>query len=115
LHTRFRYFDPVKRRAGLPEDVAALVEKLGADSATLTLVNVNPIEPRTLVVQAGGYGEHHFDAATIGEQTTTIGAPVITVRLEPGSGSRIQFKMARYKNQPTLAFPWDRGWYGKSN
>jgi hypothetical protein len=115
LHTRFRYFDPVKQRAGLPEDVAALVEKLGADSATLTLVNVNPIEPRTLVVQAGGYGEHHFDAATVGEQTTTIGAPVMTVRLEPGAGSRIQFKMTRYKNQPTLAFPWDRGWYGKSN
>ena len=33
LHSRFRYFDPVKRRAGLPEDVSALVEKLGPDSA----------------------------------------------------------------------------------
>ena len=27
LHCRLRYFDPVKRRAGLPEDVAALIEK----------------------------------------------------------------------------------------
>jgi hypothetical protein len=58
LHSRFRYFDPVNRRAGLPEDVSALVRKLGADSATLTLVNVNPIEARG--VQAGGYGEHRL-------------------------------------------------------
>jgi len=115
LHSRFRYFDPIARRAGLPPDVGALVEKLGADSATLTLVNVSPVEPRTVVVQAGGYGEHHFETATIGGQATPIGAPVVTVRLEPGSGSRIDFKMTRYKNQPTLAFPWDLGWYGKSN
>ena len=65
LHSRFRYFDPVKRRAGLPEDVGALVEKLGADSAVLALVNLNPIEPRDIVVQAGGYGEHRFDGVTI--------------------------------------------------
>jgi hypothetical protein len=34
LHCRLRYFDPGKRRAGLPDDVAALVEKLTADQAT---------------------------------------------------------------------------------
>jgi hypothetical protein len=114
LHSRFRYFDPAARRAGLPLDVAALVEKLGPDSATLTLVNVNPIEPRTVAVQAGGYGEHQFESATVGGAATTIGAPVVNVRLEPGAGSRIEFRMARYKNRPTLAQPWDRGWYGKN-
>lgn len=111
LHSRFRYFDPVARRAGLPEDVGALVERLGADSATLTLVNTNPIEAREVVVQAGGYGEHRFDAATIGGKTTPINGPVVTVRLDPGAGSRIEFKMARYVSKPTFAFPWDRGWY----
>lgn len=113
LHSRFRYFDPVKRRAGLPEDVGALVEKLGADAATLNLVNVNPIEARTVVVQAGGYGEHRFDAATVqGGQTASVNGPLVTVRLEPGAGSRIEFKMSRYANRPTFAHPWDRGWYG---
>lgn len=24
----------------------------------------------------------------------------------------LAFRMARYKNKPTLAHPWDRGWYG---
>jgi hypothetical protein len=35
----------------------------------------------------------------------------VTVRLEPGAGSRVEFRMTRYKNAPTVAFPWDRGWY----
>ncbi|MBL8241318.1 MAG: hypothetical protein JNM66_28095 [Bryobacterales bacterium] len=111
LHSRFRYFDPMRKRAGLPEDVGALVEKLGADSATLTLVNTNPIEPREVVVQAGGYGEHRFEAVTVGGRKTAFQGPVMTVRLEPGAGARLEFQMTRYANKPTFAFPWDRGWY----
>src|SRR5262249_115584 len=113
-HSRFRYFDPVARRAGLPPDVGALVEKLGADSATLTLVNLSPINARTVVVQAGAYGEHKFETAALGGKSTTLDPPVATVRLEPGCGARIEFRMARYRNQPTLAQPWDRGWFGKN-
>ena len=108
LHARVRHFDPARRRAGLPEDVAAVVEKMTADATTLTLVNVNPVESRTVIVQAGGYGEHQFDAATIGGRTTAINGPLLTVRLEPGAGTKIDFRMTRYKNPPTLAFPWDR-------
>ena len=111
LHSRLRYFDPVKRRAGLPGDVGALVEKLGADSATLTLVNLNPIEPRDVAVEAGGYGEHRFDAVTVDGKTTSFGGAVLSVRLEPGAGARMELKMSRYVNRPSLAFPWDRGWY----
>lgn len=111
LHSRFRYFDPARRRAGLPEDVGALVDKLAADSATVTLVNTNPIEPREVAVQAGGYGEHRFDSVTVNGQTIKIAAPTVTVRLEPGAGAKLSFRMARYVNRPTFAFPWDRGWY----
>jgi hypothetical protein len=111
LHSRFRYFDPVKRRAGLPEDVAALVEKLGTDSAVLTLVNLNAIDARDVVVQAGGYGEHRLDAVTINDKTVALSGPVVSVHLEPGAGARLQFRMTRYALRPTFAFPWDRGWY----
>ena len=111
LHSRFRMFDPVERRAGLPKDVASLVEKLGPDSASMTLVNVNPLEPREVIVQAGGYGEHRFESITVDGKTTTFSGPTITFRLEPGAGTRVQFKMSRYVNKPTFAFPWDRGWY----
>jgi hypothetical protein len=111
LHSRFRYFDHQRRRAGLPEDVGALVEKMSADAATLTLVNLSPVDARTVIVQAGGFGEHHFDSVTVGGKTTPVGGPLLTVRLEPGAGERLVFKMTRYKYPPTLAHPWDRGWW----
>jgi hypothetical protein len=113
LHSRFRYFDPVRRRAGLPEDVGALVEKLEANSATVTLVNTSPIEPRIIHVQGGAYGEHRFDAVTIDGQSTKINGPLLEVKLQPGAGARLVFQMTRYAHRPTLAFPWDRGWYGQ--
>ena len=54
LHARVRYFDPVKRRPGLPDDVAALVDSLGESSTSLILVNLNQSEPRELIVQGRG-------------------------------------------------------------
>lgn len=109
LHSRLRYFDPARRRSGLPEDVGALVEKLTADGVTVTLVNVNQIEPRTVIVQAGGYGEHRFESVAVDGRATSIGDAVATVRLDPGAGAKLEFKMTRYANQPTLAQPWNRG------
>jgi hypothetical protein len=99
----------VKRRAGLPQDVAALVEQMGPDSVTLTLVNVSQIEPRTVVVQAGAYAEHQFQAVTRQASTVTIDSPHVTVKLAPGAGERLQLRMKRYANAPTLIRPWDRG------
>jgi len=108
LHCRLRYFDPGARRAGLPEDVAALVEKLTPDRATVTLVNTNQVEARTLIVQAGGYGEHQVDAVTIEGRKVPVNAAQLTVRLAPGAGSQLVLDMRRYVNRPTLSFPWDR-------
>jgi hypothetical protein len=106
LHSRFRFFDPVAKRAGLPEDVASLVEGLGAQDATLSLVNLNQAEPRTLVVQAGGYGEHHFESVALADRTTPVDSRFLTVRLEPGCGARLRFQMKRYSHAPSLALPW---------
>jgi hypothetical protein len=115
LHSRFRYFDPTRRRAGLPEDVGALVEALESDAATLSLVNLNPVEARVVIVQAGAYGEHRFDSVETGGATKTVAGPLLTVRLEPGAGSRLRFRMARYVHPPTLAQPWDRAWFWRAD
>ena len=54
LHARVRYFDPSE--ASRPaRGRGALVESLSADGATLSLVNLNPSEWRTVVVQGGSY------------------------------------------------------------
>lgn len=110
LHCRLRYFDPVLRRAGLPEDVAALVETLSADDCTVTLVNVSQSKPRTVVVQTGGYGEHQCTGVTVDGREISVDAPYFTVRLEPGAGTRLVVRTERYANRPTLALPWDRAW-----
>ncbi len=110
LHAQVRYFDADRRRAGLPNDVAALVERILPGRVTLTLVNVNPLEHRTVTVQMGAYGEHHADAVTVGGRTTRVDLPWFEVRLAPGAGDTLTIDVSRYAHQPTLAFPWDRGW-----
>lgn len=108
LNSRLRYFDPLARRAGLPEGVAALVDSLTANSATVTLVNTNQLEPRTILVQAGGYAEHRFDSVTIAGKVTPVNGESLEVTLGPGCGTRLELQMTRYANQPSLRFPWDR-------
>jgi hypothetical protein len=111
LHCRLRYFDPDRRRAGVPDDVAALVEKLSADETTVTLVNLNQTHPRNVVVQGGAYGEHQITSVEAGGASVPVDDACFTVRLEPGAGQRLVLKMQRYANPPTLAHPWDRAWW----
>ncbi len=106
LHCRLRYFDPERRRAGLPEDMAALVEAIGPDSVTVSLVNTNQLETRSVVLQAGAYAEHQFLSVTADAGETPVDAPVLTVRLEPGCGGRLMLRMRRFANAPRLAFPF---------
>ncbi len=106
LNCRLRYFDPTARRAGIPDDVAALVDSLTPDSATVTLVNVNQVEPRTVIIQAGGYAEHEFVSVTHDGQAVPLKGSHVIVRLAPGAGGRLTFNMRRHVNQPTMKFPW---------
>ena len=106
LHSRLRYFDPVARRAGVPKDVAALVEKISADEVIFQLVNVSQIEARELIVQAGAYAEHQLTSVTVNNQSQATDESSFTIVLEPGCGARITAKMKRYVNQPTMHFPW---------
>jgi hypothetical protein len=108
VHGRLRYFDPSRRRAGLPEDVAALVDSLEEDAAGVTLVNLSQTRERTVVVQAGMYGEHTVTEVTVGERRYQVDRPFFEVRLAHGAGARLRVAMRRYANQPVLEFPWDR-------
>lgn len=108
LHCRLRYFDPVARRAGVPDGVAALVSELSDDAATVTLVNLDQVHARELVVQAGGYAEHQFVTAALDGESVPIDADHFAIRLAPGCGTTLQLTMNRYVNQPTMRFPWDR-------
>jgi hypothetical protein len=108
LNARLRYFDPDRKRAGLPEDVGALVSELSDARTVVTLVNLNPSQRRTVIVQAGGYGEHQLLTVTSGGKTARIDSPVLAVQLAPGCGARLELAMKRYANAPTVKHPWQR-------
>jgi hypothetical protein len=106
LHSRVRYFDPEKHRAGLPEDVASLVIEMEEDITKVILVNINQVEPRTVIVQSGAYGEHQCEWVKTGEKEYSIGRRSFKVVLAAGSGAELMIKAKRYANKPTLSFPW---------
>src|SRR5262249_25548066 len=99
LHCRLRYFDPVARRAGVPEDVAALVEAMADDSVTVALVNTSQVAERTFVVQAGAYAEHQFLSVSENDgRERPIKDSSFTVQLAPGCGTRLKIAMKRFAN-----------------
>ena len=120
LRAQVRYFDPEERRAGLPKDVAALVDKLEPDAAGIQLVNLNRTETRSVIVQAGAFGEHRFTQVRFEEadpdesnpsvepatRSLTVNGKRFAVELPPSTSIRLDAHMTRFVNQPSYAFPW---------
>jgi hypothetical protein len=127
LHTRLRYFDADRQRPGLPQDVAALVETLAPERTVVTLVNLSPFAARTVIVQAGGFGEHRFDAVTYDVRTSdypgshkhyapppletrletvAVRDHLLQVQLPPGTQITLDLATARYVNQPSYNQPF---------
>ena len=106
LFCRLRYFDPEQRRAGIPEDVAALIHSMTHDSVEVTLVNLNPSKARQVTVQAGAYGEHQVISVSDGKWKQSVNDRSFTIRLAAGAGARLTVTMKRFANRPTLGPPW---------
>jgi hypothetical protein len=106
LHARLRYFDSARKRAGLPEDVAALVDSMTANRTAVTLVNLHRDRERVVTIQGGAYGEHTITSVDDGQKVQTVDGKSFEVRLAPGCGTRLTLAMRRYSRKPTLAFPW---------
>jgi hypothetical protein len=105
LYARLRYFDPERRRAGLPPDVAVLVSQLTDTSVTVTLVNLDPVKSRRVTIQSGAYGEHQFTGVQFTAKALPLDERHFTVDLAPGSGGTLTFGMRRHVNPPTLDTP----------
>jgi hypothetical protein len=115
LHAAVRYFDPAQKQAGLPDHVAALVEKVEADQVNLVLVNTDPVQERIVGIQAGSFGEHEFTQVRVegregdeGRQAVQVDGPYVQVLLGPASQARLSLGVKRFANRPSYAFPdWD--------
>ena len=120
LRAQVRYFDPEDARAGLPGDVAALVDKLEPNETGIQLVNLSRTESRNVIVQAGAFGEHQFTQVQFKEvnpdeskpevgattRTVPVNAKYFAVELPPSTSIRLDANMERFVNQPCYAFPW---------
>jgi hypothetical protein len=122
-----RYFDPARRRPGLPPDVAALVRRVNADSIEFELVNVSAFHSREVIIQAGQYGQHQFLTVQYDERSdqdpdqprhsfisqprsiqrsADVNAPWIAVQLPPAASIRLTAKLRRFAHPPTYRFPF---------
>jgi hypothetical protein len=112
LMTLLRHFDCDARRPGLPPDVAALVSSIKRDRVVLDLANLSATEPRRVLVQAGGLGEHRFTRVRWGAPD---GPPAgsrrlrdrhLLVRLPPQTRVRLELGLRRFAQDPTYRLPW---------
>jgi hypothetical protein len=106
LHCRVFYFDPARKRPGLPPGVAALVDRVSPEGISLNLVNLDPNRPREVIVQAGAFGEHEFTSLRLQDQQKPIDRQLLLVRLAPGSGGRLDLGMKRFAHRPSYGFRW---------
>ena len=128
LRATVRYYDRDNARPGLPKDVAALVDKLGADAVGIQLVNLSNTETRNAIVQAGAFGEHQFTGLKYrsmnqeelrqnpylwlrsereyAEKETSVNGKYFAVELPPSTSVRLEVGMRRFVNNPSYAFPW---------
>ena len=78
------------------------------DTVTVSLINVNPLQPRTVVVQGGAFGEHQIIAVHHEDRRIPVEHSSFQVHLAPGTGTTLTLEQRRYANKPSYAFPWDR-------
>ncbi|WP_127691805.1 hypothetical protein [Sphingobium algorifonticola] len=113
-HVRLRYFDPVRRRPGLPPTLSALVHDASPTSVTVTLVNLDDQHVSEVVIQGGGFGEHHIvrmDADTeSGTITRDVGASHATLTIAAGATVTVKLTVERYAAPPSYMAPWQREW-----
>jgi hypothetical protein len=116
LQTHLFYYDPMRRRPGLPEHVAALCDSATNDSAALHLVNTDPVDAHPVLLQAGAFGEHEFTEVTVEDdgdaptQQIAVHGKHLTVDLAPGARIHLRLGLRRFAHQPAYAVPdYERG------
>jgi len=102
-----RPFDGDKCRTGLPEDVSVLVDSISKESYSVHIANIGS-QVRTLVLQAGGFGEHQFLAVEIDGKRSEINDKYLSITLEAHAQAKLVFTVRRFANDPTYETPWSK-------
>lgn len=105
LQTHLFYYDPTRQRPGLPEHVAALVDRATDDSVRVHLVNTDVVGATSVLLQAGAFGEHRFGEARFdieGEsRRLAVDGRHLRVDLDPAANVTVELSLTRYKHRPS--------------
>jgi len=89
-------------RFGLPDGVAALVRHVAKDRVRVLLYNNNE-NPAAVRLTAGYYGQHRFDAVSLGDgKEAKVGDRRLDVALPGKSLAQLDLGLTRYAYRPTL-------------
>ena len=88
--------------------MAALVDHIEKDYLKVHLVNTNPNEARSIIVQGGAYAEHQIKNVSFNGENWPVDDTHVNIGIAAGSGVHATIELQRYINQPTATFPWDR-------
>jgi hypothetical protein len=88
-----------------------MVDQVSADALRVVVANLNKSESRTLILQAGSFGENRFDTVTITAEDGTsatheVNSKWLTLDLSAGAGATLNFSYTRYVNKPTYETPY---------
>jgi hypothetical protein len=126
---RVRYYDGERQRPGLPDSVAALVSAIDPEATVVDLVNLDPEQDRTVIIQAGAFAEHtieevrytacpdpswmgglyeygHAEPVTA-HKHAEVGGPWLTVRLPASTQVRVTIRLGLRTRIPSYATPFD--------
>jgi hypothetical protein len=127
VQARVRYYDAAARRPGLPPDVAALVSSIDPVATVVTLVNLAGAGERSVVVQAGAFGQHDITAVShdgaepgwAGSDTeyisrevratassAEVGGPWLEVHLPAGTRVTLTLRLRADARPPSVRTPW---------
>jgi hypothetical protein len=128
---RVRYHDAAAHRPGLPPGVSALVSSIDPDATVVDLVNLDPEQPRSLIVQAGAFAEHAIrsveysvcpDGSWIGDMydyghgvpevisaTAEVDGPWLRVELPRSTRIRLTLALTLRAYPPSYRSPFDAG------
>lgn len=126
---RVRYYDADTARPGLPPGVAALVSRIDPEATTVELVNLEPGQTRTLIVQAGAFAEHTITSVryttcpdadwpgdlygyihhtpVVTEQVIAGYGPWLQITLPASTRVRLVLELALRTRPPSYATPFD--------
>jgi hypothetical protein len=117
-----RYWDPDRRRPGLPPGVVALVDRIELGGIRLHVINLRIDREAVVILEAGAGAEHDFTEVRLTPSPTagksgpaegevrwepvTVQGPWLILRLRPLSQARLELGMRRWVRPASARPPW---------